>query len=94
MSESIEQEQEFSQRRPRLLFADVHVMVIAGILRLLGPAYEIVVQDGAAALAAAKKLQPDIVLLEIALPVIDGTCKSTAQQVTRKSPTSRRLWGS
>jgi DNA-binding NarL/FixJ family response regulator len=61
-------------RRPRVLLADDHQM-LAGALRLvLEPRYEVVgtVGDGRALLEAAARLQPDIVVLDIAMPQLNG----------------------
>ena len=61
-------------RRPRVLLADDHQM-LAGALRLvLEPHYEVVgtVSDGRALLEAAARLQPDIVVLDISMPQLNG----------------------
>jgi DNA-binding NarL/FixJ family response regulator len=61
-------------RRPRVLLADDHQM-LAGALRLvLEPRCEVVgtVSDGRTLLEAAARLQPDIVLLDIAMPQLNG----------------------
>ena len=61
-------------RRPRVLLADDHQM-LAGALRLvLEPHYEVVgtVSDGRALLEAAAQLQPDIVVLDISMPQLNG----------------------
>ena len=60
--------------RPRLLLADDHTLLLAGIRRLLEPEFDLVgsVEDGQALLAAAKTLKPDIILLDISMPVLNG----------------------
>jgi CheY-like chemotaxis protein len=60
--------------RPRVLLADDHQM-LAGALRLvLEPHCEVVgaVSDGRALLEAAARLQPDIVVLDISMPQLNG----------------------
>ncbi len=63
-----------SQVRPRVLLADDHPMILAGLSKLLEPEFEIVgtVSDGAALVAAAKRLKPDLVITDVAMPGLDG----------------------
>ena len=52
-------------KRPKVLIADDHSMVIDGLRSLLEPEFEVVgaVNDGRAVLPAVRKLQPDVVYL-------------------------------
>jgi len=61
-------------KRPRILIADDHAMICAGFQKLLEPQYEVVgsVQDGRALLNAAVELKPDLVLLDIGMPLLNG----------------------
>jgi DNA-binding NarL/FixJ family response regulator len=58
----------------RVLLADDHVLVAEGIQKLLEPAFELVgiVADGRSLVAAASKLQPDIAVVDISLPLLNG----------------------
>jgi DNA-binding NarL/FixJ family response regulator len=60
--------------RPRLLLADDHTILIEGIRLMLEPEFELLdsVQDGRSLLAAAKSLKPDIILLDISMPELNG----------------------
>ncbi len=60
--------------RTRILLADDHTMMVAGLQVLLEPHYEVVgcVADGRALLKAAAKLKPDVVLLDVAMPLLNG----------------------
>ena len=60
--------------RTRILLADDHTMICAGFQKLLEPHYEVVgsVADGHALLKAAGELKPDVVLLDIAMPLLNG----------------------
>jgi DNA-binding NarL/FixJ family response regulator len=60
--------------RPRVLLADNHAGILVALQRLLEPACEVVgrVSDGAALLDAATKLRPDIVVVDISMPQING----------------------
>jgi DNA-binding NarL/FixJ family response regulator len=58
----------------RVLLADDHVLVAEGIQKLLEPMFELVgiVADGRSLVAAANKLQPDIAVVDISLPLLNG----------------------
>lgn len=60
--------------RTRILLADDHTMVCAGLQKLLEPHYDVVgsVADGRALLKAAAKLKPDVVLLDLGMPLLNG----------------------
>jgi DNA-binding NarL/FixJ family response regulator len=61
-------------KRPRVLLADDHRMLLDALKGLLEPSYEVVglVTDGRALLKAAEKLRPDIIVLDIAMPQLNG----------------------
>ena len=58
----------------RVLLADDHTLFLEALEKLLQPEYRIVgkVPDGRAVLAAASKLKPDIIVLDIAMPLLNG----------------------
>jgi CheY-like chemotaxis protein len=60
--------------RPRVLLADDHCVVGEGLKRLLEDDFELVgmVEDGRALVAAAKKLQPDVIVADITMPHLNG----------------------
>ena len=61
--------------RPRILLADDHTMVIEGIRSLLeekGHDVVGVVSDGRALVSAAPRLKPDVVILDISMPLLNG----------------------
>ena len=60
--------------RPRLLLADDHKLVLEGFQRILAPEFEIVsmVEDGRALLAAAQQCHPDVILVDISMPLLNG----------------------
>src|SRR6185369_7508053 len=60
--------------RPRLLLADDHAIVVDGLRRLLEPEFELIgtVGDGWALLEAAEKLKPDVVVVDVSMPLLNG----------------------
>ena len=60
--------------RPRVLLADDHRMLTDALKRILEPRCEVVgtVIDGRALLEAAPRLNPDVVVLDIAMPHLNG----------------------
>jgi CheY-like chemotaxis protein len=60
--------------RPRIVVADDHAATRAWIAALLQPAFDVVatVADGQAAVEAAGTLCPDLVLLDISMPRLNG----------------------
>ena len=58
----------------RLLLADDHALMLEGLSRLLSGEFEIVgtVVDGRTLLAEAERLKPDVVVLDIGMPEMNG----------------------
>jgi DNA-binding NarL/FixJ family response regulator len=61
-------------KRSRVLIADDHSMVIDGLRALLEPEYEVVgaVNDGRAVLPEVQILRPDVVIIDISMPLLNG----------------------
>lgn len=61
-------------KRLRVLLADDHVIVAEGLKGLLEPEFELIgiVQDGRALLDAADRLQPDVIVADISMPLLNG----------------------
>ena len=72
--------------RIRILLADDHVMICAGLTKLLEPHYEVVgsVEDGRALLKAAVELKPNVVLLDIGMPLLNGL--DAARELRKRMP--------
>jgi len=75
--------------KPRVMVADDHVLVLEGFRHILHENYELVgtVGDGYALLAAAKTVQPDIVILDISMPLLNGI--DTAAQLKKICPAAK-----
>jgi len=71
--------------RPRVLLADDHKLLLGAFEKLLSADCEIVgqVSDGRALVAAADELKPDIVVLDIAMPLLNGL--EAARQIRQKA---------
>src|SRR4029077_19634042 len=74
--------------KPRLLLADDHELVTEGLRKLLAAEFEIVgmVKDGRAAVSAYEQLRPDVLLLDVTLPLLNGI--EVARQVRQFFPTA------
>ena len=73
-------------RRPRVLLADDHRLLREAFVKLLEPDCDVVgaVTDGRALLEAAPKLRPDVVVVDIAMPLLNGL--DAARQLKRSMP--------
>jgi DNA-binding NarL/FixJ family response regulator len=61
-------------KRPRVLLADDHKIVLEGLRGILEPEFEIVgaVEDGRTLVAEAERLSPDVVVSDISMPGLNG----------------------
>jgi DNA-binding NarL/FixJ family response regulator len=62
------------KRRAKILLADDHAIVTEGLATLLKSDFEFVgaVNDGSQLIEAARKLRPDVIVADIAMPVLSG----------------------
>jgi len=60
--------------RPRVLLADDHTMFSQGLQSLLEDDFDLVgaVSDGEALVEAARRLNPDVIIVDISMPVMNG----------------------
>ncbi len=60
--------------RPQVLIADAHTLIVEAFEKLLAPECDIIgkVGDGRALLDAAAALNPDIVVLDVMMPLLNG----------------------
>jgi DNA-binding NarL/FixJ family response regulator len=75
--------------RPRVLLADDYPEMVKAVSRLLALDCEIVgsVSDGGALLEAARRLQPDVIVLDVNLPNVNSL--EACREITRVNPTTR-----
>jgi DNA-binding NarL/FixJ family response regulator len=64
----------FVMSRPSVLLADDHRMVAEGVKRLLEEEFELmgVVEDGRQLVETARRLRPDVIVADIAMPHLNG----------------------
>ncbi len=73
-------------KRPRVLLADDHRLLREAFVKLLEPDCDVVgaVADGRALLDAAPKLRPDVVVVDVAMPQLNGL--DAVRQLRRSMP--------
>jgi DNA-binding NarL/FixJ family response regulator len=78
--------------KPRLLLADDHTLLLEGIRLMLEPEFDLVgsVEDGQELLAAAKSLKPDVILLDISMPRLNGI--DAARRLRKLLPSARLIF--
>ncbi|MDF0673424.1 MAG: response regulator transcription factor [Nitrospira sp.] len=77
--------------KPSILLADDHVLVAQGIQKLLEPEFELqrIVPDGRALLKAVEECQPDVVIVDISLPLLNGL--DASRQILKHHPAVKVL---
>ena len=77
----------------RILLADDHTLVRQGLRRVLEerPEWEVVAEagDGREAIRQAEALKPDICIIDIAMPLLNGI--EATRQIVKRSPSTRVL---
>jgi DNA-binding NarL/FixJ family response regulator len=60
--------------RTRILLADDHKIVLEGLKHLLEPEFDLVglVEDGRSLVTQAEQLRPDVIVLDISMPLLNG----------------------
>jgi DNA-binding NarL/FixJ family response regulator len=73
--------------RPRILMADDHLMLLEAFKALLEPDFEVVgtVTDGRALLEEFSRLHPDVILLDVAMPLLNGLDAGRQLKAQRRS---------
>jgi DNA-binding NarL/FixJ family response regulator len=68
---------------------DDHTLVLEGIRKLLENEFDLVgtVEDGHALLQAAQRLRPDVILLDISMPLLNGI--EACRQLVKSMPNAR-----
>ena len=63
-----------AERRPTVLLADDHPMVLQGLREILEPVFRVIetAPDGHALLEAVMRRRPDLVIVDISMPGLNG----------------------
>jgi len=79
-------------KKLRLLLADDHSILLAGLRKLLEDVCEVVgaVEDGRALIEAAERLKPDLIILDISMPLLNGL--DAARQLKKLQPEAKLLF--
>jgi len=79
-------------RPPRILLADNHAPTLEGISAILAPHYEIAgtAVDGRALVEAALRLKPDLIVVDITMPQLNGI--DAARQIKASLPGIKLLF--
>jgi DNA-binding NarL/FixJ family response regulator len=74
------------------MLADDHTMLVEAFCKMLSPKCEIVgtVSNGHALLEAAPRLKPDVIVLDISMPLLNGL--EAARQLKSKMPTVKLIF--
>ena len=78
--------------RIRVLIADDHNLVAELCKKLLEPEYEVIgiVGDGRALVQAAAQLKPDVILIDVAMPILNGL--DAGQQIKEMLPAVKLIY--
>ena len=79
-------------KRSRVLLADDHVLILEGLRKILEPFHEVVgaVNDGKTLVEAALRLKPDLIVLDVTMPLLSGT--DAARQIRKSLPRVKLLF--
>ena len=75
--------------QPSLIIADAHRLFVAGLSKLLASKFRIIctVSDGRSLVEAAERLRPDLILTELAMPLMNGL--EAVHRIRRAMPSMR-----
>jgi DNA-binding NarL/FixJ family response regulator len=73
-------------KKPRILLADDHKIVLEGLKGLLEPEFELAgtVEDGRALVAQAARLRPEVIVVDISMPQLNGI--DAVRQIKKTDP--------
>jgi DNA-binding NarL/FixJ family response regulator len=79
-------------KRTRVLIADDHILILEAFKRLLEPEFDVVgtVADGRALIAAATELKPEVIVLDISMPLLNGL--DAGKQVKQLLPSVKLIY--
>jgi DNA-binding NarL/FixJ family response regulator len=77
--------------KPRLLLADDHTLVLEAFKKLLEPEFEIIgmVTDGRRLLELAPQLRPDVILIDLSMPLLNGM--DAGERIKKMVPSAKLI---
>jgi DNA-binding NarL/FixJ family response regulator len=77
--------------RPRIFLAEDHTLLVDAFRKLLEPEFDIVgtAADGRSLLASALQLKPDVITIDLSLPLLNGI--DAGRQLKEKLPETKLL---
>jgi DNA-binding NarL/FixJ family response regulator len=77
---------------PRVMLADDHTILVEAFRKLLEPHFEIVgtVSDGMALLETAPQVKPDVIIIDIAMPLLNGL--EAALRLKKQMPSVKMIF--
>lgn len=80
------------RNRPRLLIADDHTLLAEACKRMLEPEFEVlgIVANGRALLQSSLELKPDLIIVDIAMPQLNGL--DAAEQIKHLLPSVKLVF--
>lgn len=78
--------------KPRVLMADDHSIVLTGVRKLIEDRCEVVgtVDNGRTLVETAERLRPDLILLDISMPLMNGL--DAARQIKNTCPETKLIF--
>ena len=78
--------------KPRVVIADDHSILLAGLRKLVEESCQVVgmVEDGRALVETAGTLKPDLILLDISMPLLNGL--DAAREIKKSAPDCKLLF--
>ena len=91
-SPSIKSPSEVFMTLPRVMLADDHTILVEAFRKLLEPHFEIVgtVSDGRALMEAAPNLKPDVIVVDIGMPLMNGL--EAGQRLKEQMPAAKFIF--
>ena len=79
-------------RRPRVMLADDHALVLGGLRSMLEARFDVIgtAEDGRALVKAAEQSNPDVILLDISMPRLNGI--EAARRLSKSLPESKLIF--
>src|SRR5438445_11947172 len=79
-------------KRARLLLADDHALMLEGIRNVLKTRYSVVgsEQDGRRVVEAALRLQPELIIMDVTLPSLNGI--DATREIRKRLPSVKILF--